>query len=128
MSTIEVAFVGTWITDVATSTSVKFLKTDRTETDQRDVQVRSYAGGRRRIISTPRRERTTPLTLRSVSEADLEILRDWTGRLLLLRDGQGWRRWGTYAGLVPTTIHPAPHVPVHDVALTWLDADYDESV
>jgi hypothetical protein len=128
MSTIEVAFVGTWITDVATGTSVKFLKTDRTETDQRDVQVRSYAGGRRRIISTPRRERTTPLTLRSVSDTDLEILRDWTGRLLLLRDGQGWRRWGTFAGIQPSTVHSAPSLPIFDVSLTWLDVDYSDAV
>ena len=128
MSTINVAFAGTWITDVATGESVQCRKTDRSETRQRDVQVRPYAGGRLRIVSTPKRERSTPLTLRGVSESDLEILWNWAGRLLLLRDGQGWRRWGTYAGVAPTTVHPAPEVPVYDVSLTWLDSDYTEAV
>jgi len=134
MTTVTLTFVGTWITDPTTGESVTGLKTDRIETDKRDVQIRSYGGGplsrqpRRRIISTPRRDRSTPLILRSVSDTDLEILRDWAGRLLLLRDGQGWRRWGTFDGIVPTTVHPAPQVPVYDVALTWFDVDYSDAV
>ena len=63
-----------------------------------------------------------------MSEADLATLRGWRGRLLLLRDAQGWRRWGTYASLSSTSIYPAPHVPVYEASLTWQHSDYDEAV
>jgi len=128
MATIDVVSTGTWITDLVTATSVRGLKTDRSEQDVLDVLVRGYAGGRLRIISTPSHVRVTPLTLRGVTSTDLETLRGWRGRLLLLRDAQGWRRWGTYAGVTSDTVYPAPHVAVYEVSLTWQDVDYDESV
>ena len=128
MTTIEVVFRATWITDPTTGVSVQVWKTDRVESDELAVQVRCYAGGRRKIITTPAQQRSTPMTLRGVSAADRVTLRDWRGRLLLLRDAQGWRRWGTYGGLSTTTIYPAPHVPVYEVALTWQHSDHDESV
>jgi len=128
MTTVLITFAATWITDLATSTSVQVYKTERTEQDSLDVQVRNYAGGRRRIISTPARVRLSALTFRRVSVADVETLRTWRGRILLLRDAQGWRRWGTYADIVPATVSPAPSVPTYEVSLTWQDVDYDESV
>ncbi len=128
MTAAMLTIAGTWITDPTTGASMVGLKANRTETDKRNIQVRSYAGGRRRIISTPQRVRSTPMTLRLVSDADLEVLRGWVGRLLLLRDGQGWRRWGTFDGIQVSTVRPAPDAPVHDVVLTWLDSDFSEGV
>ena len=128
MTSVIVAFQATWITDPTTLASVQLWKTDRPESDDLDVQVRTYAGGRRRIISTPKDTRSTPLTLRRVSAADVETLRIWRGRVLLLRDEQGWRRWGTYAGLGARSVYPAPHVPVYEVALTWQDIDHVEAI
>jgi len=128
MTTIDVTFRATWITDVATSTSVQVWKTDRAESDKHDIQVRPYAGGRMRAISTPRRDRSTPLTFRRVSEVDMETLREWAGRLLLLRDAQGWRRWGTHAGIAATCVSFAPEPPLYDVALTFTDLTYTEAV
>ena len=125
---VEVVFDATWITDPTTGVSVQVWKTERAETDDLDVEVRSYANGRRRIISTPAQKRDTPLTLRGVSDADLTTLRGWRGRLLLLRDAQGWRRWGTYAGLASTSIYPAPHEPVYEVSLTFQHSDYHEEI
>ena len=128
MSTIEVVFRATWITDPTTGLSLQVWKTERAESDDLNVQVRCYAGGRRKIITTPAQQRTTPLTLRGVSAADLTTLRGWRGRLLLLRDAQGWRRWGTYGGVATTTVYPDPYVPVYDVSLTWQHSDYDEEI
>ena len=125
---VDVVFDATWITDPLTGVSVQVWKTERAETDDLVVEVRSYAGGRRRIISTPAQQRLTPLTLRGMSADDVTTLRGWRGRLLLLRDAQGWRRWGTYAGLATTTVYPAPHAPVYEASLTWQHCDYDESV
>jgi len=129
MATVLVTFAATWITDLATLASVQVFKTDRTEQDALDVQVRPYAGGRRRIISTPARVRSSALTFQRVSAADVETLRGWCGRLLLLRDFQGWRRFGTIAGIVPVAIFQGPETPpIFTVSLTWLDSDYSEAV
>jgi len=127
MATVTLDFTATWITDALTLESVQVRKTARVETDQRDVQVRPY-GERLRIISTLKRERTTPLIFRRVSETDLETLRDWAGRVLLLRDAQGWHRWGTYAGIAPVCVVFAPELPLYDVSLTWQDITHSDAV
>jgi len=129
MATVLVTFTATWITDLATLASVQVFKTDRTEQDALDVQVRSYAGGRRRIISTPTRVRSSALTFQRMSDADVETLRGWCGRMLLLRDFLGWRRFGTIGGIVPVAIFQGPDAPpIYTVSLTWLDSDYTEGV
>ena len=128
MTSTVLSIDGTWITDPVTGASMAARKSARGESDKRNVQVRTYAGGRRRIISTPQRTRSTALTLRLVADSDLETLRGWAGEILLLRDGQGWRRWGTFDGVQVSTVRPSPEAPVHDVALTWQDVDYVEGV
>ena len=129
MATVTLTFAATWITDLATSASVQLLKTARSEQDGIDVQVRPYAGGRLRIISTPKHTRSSALTFQRVSAADVETLRGWRGRILLLRDFQGWRRFGTFADIAPVAIFQGPSVPpLYTVSLTWLDSDYNEAV
>lgn len=138
MTTVDVTFRGTWLTDAADPTqSLQLWKTDRKEDDEVDAQVRTRAGNRKVIVETPRADRSSQMTFRGVSAADLETLRGrendpsdhgWRGRVLLLRDPQGWRRWGMFAGVQVQTIYPAPYVPVYEVSLTWLDVTYDESV
>lgn len=57
------------------------------------VELRGYAGGRLRAISTPLRRRTANVTLGPVDRADARTLEeDWPGRLLLWRDPRG-RVW-----------------------------------
>lgn len=129
-TTVDVAFVGTWLTDPSDpSVSLQVFKTVRTEQDTLDVNVRVYAGGRRRIITTPADVRSTPLTLQRVAAADVENLRDWRGRLLLLRDFQGWRRFGTYADIAVSSVFQGTvQLPYYTVALTFTDVDYTEAV
>jgi hypothetical protein len=127
MTTIDVVFTGTWITDQATGASVQVFKTDRTEQDTVGATVRTYAGGRRRIISTPADVRSSALTFQRASGADVEVLRLWRGRLLLLRDFQGWRRWGMYADIAPVSINRGSgQDPLYAVSLTWVDSDFTE--
>lgn len=128
MTTVNVVFGGTWITDVADpSVSLQVFKVDRSEQDAAAVSVRIYAKGRRRIITTPADVRTSPLTLQRVSAADVETLRSWRGRLLLLRDFQGWRRFGTFGEFTPVAVFQGPaNPPLYTVALAWLDVDYTE--
>jgi hypothetical protein len=129
MATILVTFAGTWLTDPISSVSLQVFKKDRVEQDTLDATVRTYAGGRRRIITTPADDRYSPLTFQRASGADVEQLRAWRGRLLLLRDFQGWRRWGMFADIAPVSINRGPgRDPLYAVSLTWVDSDYDEAV
>jgi hypothetical protein len=129
MTTVTLAFAATFITDPTTGLSVQLFKTDRAEQDVASVDVRIYAGGRRRIISTPARVRSSALTFQRVSAADVETLRAWRGRILLLRDFQGWRRFGTFIGIGASAIFRGPSAPpLYTVSLTWLDSDYSEAV
>jgi len=126
MTTVVVAFAGTWVTDPTTGASVQAFKVDRKEQDTLTGSVRAYAGGRTRVITTPGDTRTSPVTFRVVSGPDLETLRSWRGRVLLLRDPQGWRRWGTY--LAVDVSPTAKMQPFYDVAFTWTDLTYTEDV
>lgn len=130
MTTVNVVFAGTWITDVADpSVILQVFKVDRSEQDAAAVDVRIYAGGRRRIINTPADVRSSALTLHRVSTADVETLRTWRGRVLLIRDFQGWRRFGTFRDIAPQAVFQGPSTPpLYTVALTWTDVDYTEDV
>lgn len=138
MTTVFVSFAGTWLTDPTDpSVSLQVFKKDRAEQDTLSASVRTYAGGidadgnvipgRRRIISTPGDVRSSALTFQRASGADVEQLRLWRGRLLLLRDFQGWRRWGMYADIAPVSIFRGPgQDPIYAVSVTWMDSDYSE--
>jgi len=129
MATVVVAFAGTWLTDPISSVSLQVFKTDRVEQAFVAATVRHYAGGRRRIITTPGDDRYSSLTFQRASGADVEQLRAWRGRLLLLRDFQGWRRWGMFADIAPVSIRRGPgHDPIYAVSLAWQDVDYSEAV
>jgi hypothetical protein len=126
MATIDVVFAGTWITNPVTLASVQAFTTDSKEQNTLDGSVRKYAGGRSRVITSAADTRTSTMTFRAVSAADLETLRSWRGRVLLLRDPQGWRRWGTFLGVDVTRMYQVP--PIYDVSLTFTDLTYVEGV
>jgi len=129
MATIDVVFAGTYFTDPSTLVSVNVFKVDRVEVDSHAGGVRTYAGGRRRIISGPATDRSSALTLHRVSYADVETLRRFRGQCLLLRDGQGWRRWGSFLDLSIQSVFQGPVAsPLFTVGLTWVDSDFVEAV
>lgn len=129
MTTINVVFQGTFITDPTDTTSVQVSKVDRSEHDNKAGSVRIYAGGRRRIITGPGVDRSSALTLNRVTAAELKTLLGWRGRTLLLRDFQDWRRFGTFLDLQWTSVFQGPTAsPLFTVALTWSDSDYSEAV
>lgn len=100
MTTINVVFDDVYLTDIADPTvSVHASSPERALAAQRDGEVRSYAGGRRRVITNARTAATFPLTLQWLTTADVDQLMAWRGRLLLLRDGLGRRIFGTYLSL-----------------------------
>ena len=96
MSTVTLTFADAWLTDVATSVSVHGWFPARTSTEVVTGSVRFYAGGRKRVITTPNKTRTYPVTLQWLNDVDAAQVAAWKGRVLLLRDTGGRRVFGTY--------------------------------
>lgn len=126
MTSVTVVFVGTWITNPMTNLSVVGYKVDRPDDDSLNGSVRTYAGGRRRSITTPADTRQSTLTFKLVTASDLEVLRGWRGQMLLLRDFGGWRRWGTFFSFKAISMKGYPGL--NTVTLTFEDLDYTEAV
>lgn len=127
MATVTVTFDNIWITDVVSLVSVVAASPGRDVSAALTGSVRLYAGGRRRIVSTPADEVTYPLTLRWVSDTDTAQLVAWRGRLLLLRDTLGRRVFGTYFQVDQSDVTRGAEF-WHDLSLTFVQSDYDEAV
>lgn len=97
-----------------------------TERDGVDGDVRSYANGRRRSVTTAARKRTVPIRFDIVADrALLEMVRSWQGRLILLRDPRGRKVWGVFYDL---EIDENVAVDVASVSLTVTEVSHDEAV
>jgi hypothetical protein len=81
------------------SSYVAFFSSDRADIRERDAEVRTYAGGRRRVITRVARRQELPVTLRLVDDASLDVLDGWLGHVLMLRDHLGRLVFGTYKAL-----------------------------
>lgn len=96
------------------------------ETDAADAEVRRYGRGRDVLVVRPGQTRTIPITLRRVSWADLQTLRSWTGRLLMLRDLNGRKAFGVYRQVDATDVRAEQLAET--VSLTFQTVTYDEEV
>lgn len=88
-------------------------------------EVRTYAGGRRRVVTRAGTARTLGFTARLLAPADVLTLDGWRGRVVLVRDSRGRKVYGVYLS-VPTT--DRRDRGGQDVALTVESVDYDEAV
>lgn len=117
---------GTWLTDPANpSGSLVLMKKDRTAQHTRDGSVKAYASGFRRIVITPADTGQSTLVFQRVTDDQLAQLIAWRGRILLLRDWQGWRRWGNFLDVQVVSL--AAVDDPYEVTITWQDADYVEA-
>jgi hypothetical protein len=127
MTDILVVFPNLWITDVATLVSVNVATPTRIASADLSGSVHFYAGGRRRVITTPGDTVTYPLTLQWVSDPDTLQLMAWRGRVLLMRDTLGRRVFGTYLQVDQSDVSRGAEF-WHDVTITFTELDYDEGV
>lgn len=125
---ISVAYTGTWLTHPVTGLSLRLRKIERDETAAVPGEVRQLAS-RRKIVVKAGKVGQIPLVFTEVTGDQVAQLRDWLGELLLLRDGTGWRRWGTYFDLSLSTLTTADRaVQKFQASITWQDSDFDEAV
>jgi len=99
MATINVVISDgeAWLTlagDPALSVHATFPK--RSSSRDTAGEVRGYAGGRTRVITSARKTATFPLTLQLLTDADVALLESWQGQVLLLRDGASRREWVSF--------------------------------
>jgi hypothetical protein len=81
------------------ATYVTSYSADRADERRRSVDVRTYAGGRRRAVTRVDRRQALQVMLRLVDAATLDQLDDWIGHVLMFRDRTGRLVFGTYAAL-----------------------------
>ena len=100
----SVTLTGLWINDATDLSDARHFPEGETTgfTPSVSAEVRTYANGRRRVISSVGSAQQWGVTLSWVSQADLAWLTARLGRLVLLRDPVGRALWGTYAGLQVT--------------------------
>ena len=127
MATVTLTFTDVWITDVATSVSVHGSFPDRLSSDEVTGDVRSYAGGRLRSITSARTKATYPIVMQLLSDSDAALLKTWRGRVLLLRDSAGRRVFGTYFVRSVEDFY-VQSVTLHNVSLTFQEITYSEAV
>ena len=129
MTNVMVTIADTWLTDVANpSVSVHARGPGRTLTSSTSGEVRFYAGGRRRVITTRNRSRSFDLDLRWLSAADVALLDSWQGRVLLLRDGLGFRTFGTFLEMSQQTVMYQTRGVSNFVTMTFTALTYSEAV
>jgi hypothetical protein len=88
--------------------------------------VRVYAGGVRRVVSTPGRDRSFNVSYRFMSRADYDGLLDLVSVPILFRDQRGRAVYGVIASLA--TVEFAQADLVEDVSFTLSNITYSEIV
>lgn len=63
------------------------------------LDVRTYANGRRRSIAVQGEQGTLTYSLRPVSQATKDLLRSWAGTTVQVRDNRGQKWYGVFAGV-----------------------------
>lgn len=86
-----------WINLYATGVGVfAYSAQGREESYETTGEVRTYAGGRRRAVTSAGEIGKYKFTLRLVARADVETIRNWAGATVQVRDNKGRRFFGTY--------------------------------
>lgn len=86
-----------WVSDAANPSQsyalpLSSLKWKTTKTGD----VRTYGGGRRRLVTRKGTYRTADISLSFADRTTVRLLESWAGRLLLFRDPMGRKVYGVY--------------------------------
>lgn len=100
-------------TDLTNSVDVKI--TNLVDAPSTGGQIRTYAGGRMRWITTPGVVRKISLTAQLVDADTLTWIEAHKDALIVLRDPTGRKRWCSYASFAAT---PYTFANLHDIG-SW---------
>ena len=88
-------------------------------------EVRTYAGGRLRLVTTAGIARTATVTIVEASRDQINWLQSVTGQLVLIRDDRGRKIWGTFLN---PKVTENQHNSYGDVTLIVNEITYSEAV
>ncbi|MEU4367559.1 hypothetical protein [Micromonospora chersina] len=108
-----------WINRLDTGEAVAAKSWDRSPTYDMDGEVRTYAGGRQRSITTEGERGAFSFTLRKLPLATVEVLRSWKGIAVQVRDHRGQSWVGVYFQVTPKEPLTTPGAP----GGYWWDVD-----
>ena len=94
--------------------------------DSTMVDVRRYANGRDRVISTPGSSVSVSVSFRYVSRANFASMQDLVGSMVLFRDQRTRRVWGVFGDLSATEL--SQQDLLEDVSFTLTSATVSEVV
>ena len=95
MATVTLTKV--WLHDATDlSTNITIKASLLVEKPSRVAPVRKYAGSRFRLILVPGVEKSYVVTFLHLSRSNVDQLRTWAGKLLLLRDSLGRKLYGRF--------------------------------
>lgn len=112
-----------WINLMSTGAAVHAYSSDRGRETSVDGEVRKFAGGRLRAISSEGQRGTFAFKLRDVTNDQIEILKSWYGKLVCVRDHRGRRYFGVYFA-APETERKT--TTLWDVSINLQEVTYEE--
>lgn len=110
-----------WINLLSTGEAVHAYSSDRGRVTGMTGDVRQYAGGRQRAVSTEGVKGQFTFKLRDVTDDDIELLKSWYGDPVCVRDYRGRVYFGVFWSLTETE---RGHIELYDVALTVQEITY----
>lgn len=115
-----------WLHDASNPADfLRFYTIDRSDKRDRSGSVRVYAGGRRRVVTTPARAQNIGVTLRMVTTAEVDQLEEWAGTVLMYRDHIGRLAFGTFFELDVDDYKDRLH---HDVTFDFVTSTFSIEV
>lgn len=86
-----------WLHDAANLADNVAIRVQQIDEEKSvDGDVRKYAGGRLRSVSSAGTRRTVEVELRLIERADVDTVKGWVGRKLMLRDPRGRKIFGVF--------------------------------
>lgn len=122
--TLTKAFINLAATGTAVSAQTR---EERKRVHAKNVDVRTFAGGRQRAITQEGVRGEFELTLVLVTKTTYELLCTWIGQVVQVRDHRGQQFWGVMAS-VPVAREDKADITLYDVVVSIRVVTYSEAV
>lgn len=127
MATVTLSTV--WFHDATDlSTSIEVGASNMLEQPGRIAPVRRYAGGRFRLVTVPGVAKSYQLTFLYLTRTNVDQIRAWVGKLLLMRDTAGRKIFGRWSEPTFNEIPIRDSDLVFQATLTFDEVTHSEAV
>ena len=127
MATVTLTKV--WLHDAADlSTSIEVGAANVLENPKRLAPVRKYAGGRFRLITVPGIAKAYQLSFPYLTRSEVNQIRTWSGKLLLMRDSFGRKVYGRWDEPTFSEVPSRNNALIFRTSLTFDEVTSSEAV